>query len=426
MEIWILLGLFMLLLFLKVPVAFSMGIASLVYIVVASPDVPLTLISQRMIAGSTGFVIIAVPFFILAAEIMNAGSVTDRLFNFASVIVGRTRGGHAQANVMASMVFAGISGSALADAAGLGVIEIKAMKDKGYSSEFSAAVSAASSIIGPIIPPSTALIFFGISAQVPIGNLFAAGILPGILMGIMMMILIYFIARWKKFPRHVISSKQSLKYSKEAFLSMLTPVIIVGGILGGVFTPTEASCVAVVYALILAVVVYREVRIQDLPRLFTKTAKLTGMILFLIGSSTLYAWVISFAGIPVLIKGLFLGVTESPILGLLLLNLLLLIVGCFMETIASILILTPILLPVAVQFGLTPTQFGVVMVVNLCIGLLTPPMAVVLYVTARIADAPVYKVVKALLPFYAVLIGALLLITYISWFTMYIPGLIYG
>ncbi len=178
MEIWILLGLFMLLLFLKVPVAFSMGIASLVYIVVASPDVPLTLISQRMVAGSTGFVIIAVPFFILAAEIMNAGSVTDRLFNFASVIVGRTRGGHAQANVMASMVFAGISGSALADAAGLGVIEIKAMKDKGYSSEFSAAVSAASSIIGPIIPPSTALIFFGISAQVPIGNLFAAGILP--------------------------------------------------------------------------------------------------------------------------------------------------------------------------------------------------------------------------------------------------------
>lgn len=426
MGIWILLGVFLVLLFLKMPVAFCMGISSLLYIVIVSPDIPLTLISQRMVAGSTGFVIIAVPFFILAAEIMNAGGVTDRLFNFTSAILGRTRGGLAHANVLASMIFAGMSGSALADAAGLGKIEIKAMKDRGYSSEFSAAVTAASSIIGPIIPPSTAMIFFGISAQVPIGNLFAAGILPGILMGVLMMALIYFISIREKFPKDIVSFRQTLKYSKDAILAMLTPLIIVGGILGGVFTPTEASCVAVVYALILGVFVYGKVRIKDIPLLLTRTAKLTGMILFLIASSTLYAWCMSFAGVPALITSLFLGITDNPILGLIILNLLLLIVGCFIETIAAILILTPILLPLAVQFGLDPVQFGVVMVVNLAIGLLTPPMAVCLYVTARIADVPANKVVKSLLPFYAVLIGAVLLITYIPFFTMYIPGLIYG
>ena len=408
-----------------VPIGIALAGASLVYVVL-SGNVPEVVVIHRMINGVDSFPLLAVPFFILAGNLMNSAGITNRIFDFAKAIVGWMRGGLGHVNIGASVIFAGMSGAAVADAGGLGAIEIKAMKDAKYDADFAVGVTAASSTIGPIIPPSLPMVIYGVVAGASIGQLFAAGLIPGLLMAVALMIMVAYFAHVRGYPRDQRFRLDVLWHTfKAAFLSLLTPIIIVGGILFGIFTPTEAAIAACFYALILGIVVYRTLSWRRLLRVSMDTIETTAVILFIVAGASIFAWILTSTRTAEAFASIILMISENPIIVLLLINLILLIVGCFLETIAAITILVPVLLPIAVHVGVDPVHFGVIMVLNLMIGLLTPPVGMVLYVLSRVANVPFERAMMATLPFLIPLVAVLAMVTFIPAVTMWLPTLIY-
>jgi len=412
----------LLLILIGFPVCFSIALTSLLYIL--KEGMVLITIPQRMVAGIDTFVFLAVPFFILAGNLMNTGGITKRIFRFANSLVGFIPGGLGHANVVASIIFAGMSGAAIADAGGLGTIEIEAMKREGYDIDFSAAVTAASSTIGPIFPPSIPMILFGAMAGVSVGKLFLAGAIPGILMGVALMTMIYIYSKIRKYP---VSGKldfiEIFSSLKEAILPLFTPVIILGGILLGIFTPTEAAIVAAAYSFFLGFIVYREIHLADIPKILLKTALTTTVVLFIISTSSIYGWLLCNEQVPQTVARTLFTITSNPQLILLILVGFLLVIGCFIETAAALIILVPVLAPVTTNLGIDPIHFGLIMVFALMLGLNTPPVGIVLYTISDIANIRFEDVVSATLPFLIPLFIVLLLITFFPQLALFLPNL---
>ena len=409
---------------LGVPVAVALAGSSAIFIVFAGSPPPMV-IAHRMINGVDSFPLLAVPFFILAGNLMNTAGITERIFGFALALVGWMRGGLGHVNVGASVIFAGMSGAAVADAGGLGAIEIKAMRDTRYDARLAVGITAASSTIGPIIPPSLPMVIYGVVAGASIGQLFVAGLVPGLLMAASLMIMIAVIAR-----RRGLDRDQRFRWSvlfatfRRAFLSLLTPVIIVGGILSGAFTPTEAAVAACAWALFLGLAVYRTLTVRRFLRVSFDTIEPTAVVLLVVGAAAIFAWLLTSHRVPEQFAAGLLAVSDRPWVILLLINLILLLVGCFMETVAAITILVPVLLPIAATLGIDPVHFGVIMVLNLMLGLLTPPVGMVLYVLARVASIRFEDCVIGTAPFLVPLV-VVLLVTFVPGLTMWLPSLFY-
>lgn len=408
-----------------VPIGIALAGSSLIFVLVTG-SVPDLVVVHRMVNGVDSFPLLAIPFFILAGNLMNSAGITNRIFAFATALVGWMRGGLGHVNIGASVLFAGMSGAAVADAGGLGTIEIKAMRDAGYDDDFAVAVTAASSTIGPIIPPSLPMVIYGVMASASVGQLFAAGFIPGLLMAVSLMAMVAWYARKRNYPRDARFDVRLIgKTFVHAFLSLMTPVIIVGGILTGVFTPTEAAIAAVAYALVLGLFVYRTLNWRRLLHVSMETIETTVIILLIVAAASIFAWILTSNRFSEQFAELLLTITDNPILILLLLNLVMLTVGLFMETVAAITILVPVLLPIAMKIGVDPVHFGVIMVLNLMIGLLTPPVGMVLFVLSRVSGVSFERCSAATMPFLVPLVMVLLLITFIPQFSMWLPTLIY-
>lgn len=408
-----------------VPVAVALCGSSLIYILLAD-RVPDVVVLHRMINGVDSFPLLAIPFFILAGNLMNSAGITNRIFDFAKSCVGWMRGGLGHVNIGASVIFAGMSGAAVADAGGLGTIEIKAMRDAGYDDEFAVGVTAASSTIGPIIPPSLPIVIYGVMANASVGQLFAAGFIPGLMMAAALMIMVAWYSHKRGYPRGARFSLGHLGGSfLRAFPSLMTPTIIIGGILFGLFTPTEAAIAAVFYALFLGMLVYRTLGWRRIIRVTMDTIETTAIILLIVAGASIFAWILTSTRVTEQFADLVLHITENPILILLMINVILIVVGCFMETIAAITILVPVLLPVIEKLGIDPVHFGVVMVLNLMIGLLTPPVGMVLYVLSRVSGVSFERCVAATAPFLVPLVTVLLLVTFVPQLSLWLPTLIY-
>jgi TRAP-type C4-dicarboxylate transport system permease large subunit len=459
----ILLGSFLLLMLLGLPVAMAMALSSLLYIL-ATGSVPDVIVAQRMIAGVESFPLLAVPFFILAGNLMNIAGITGRIYNFAVALVGWMKGGLGQVNIIGSVIFSGMSGTAIADAAGLGTIEIKAMKDHGYSTEFSVGVTAASATLGPIIPPSLPFVIYGMMANVSIGSLFLGGVIPGVVMTLFMMATVAVIAHrnkwggdvvfcWKKlgsagmeigvvlsFPlaiwlmtRAGVSVNMAAGLALAALLALdwyfdfsavmalMAPVILIGGMTLGWFTPTEAAMAAVIWALFLGLVRYRSMTFRTLAKATLDTIETTASVLFIVTAASIFAWLLTTSQAAQMLSDAILGFTQNKWVFLLLANLLILIVGCFIDTIAAITILAPILLPIVLKLGIDPIHFGLIMTLNLMIGLLHPPLGMVLFVLARVAKLSVERTTVAILPWLIPLFLSLIAITYIPEITLWLP-----
>lgn len=404
------------------PIVFALAFGPLLGFVIEGKESLLQISLQRMFAGINQFPLMAVPLFILAGEIMNAGDITRRLVRFAQVFVGHLRGGLAHVNILSSILFAGLSGSAVADTSALGSMLIPAMEKDGYTRRFATAVTAASSIIGPIIPPSIIMIVYAYIMNVSVGALFAAGFVPGLLLGGGLMVMTAFLARKHNLPKQEkrASMKEVAHASAQGFFPLLTPVIILGGILGGIVSPTEAAVVAVVYALGLSLVT-KSLGFGNIPGLLRRSATASTVILLMIGSASLFGWVLNIAGVPQSLAQLILGITENPILFLLLVNLLLLVVGMFLDAGPAILILGPILGPTLLGFDISPVHFAVVMCLNLTVGLATPPFGLVLFTASAVSGVKVEKIVRSMLPFYLVHAVVILLITYVPAISLTLP-----
>jgi len=427
MSVLILVGGLLVLLISGVPVFVALLATCLIQIIYAG-GLPLLIIAQRLSNTLDSFPLLAIPLFILAAEIMNNSGATRRIFRLASVMVGHITGGLAHVNVLASMLFSGMSGSAVADASGLGMVEIRAMFDEGYDKSFSAAVTAASSTIGPIIPPSVPMVIYGVISGTSIGALFMGGIIPGVIMGVGMMVTIFIIAR--KRSMNVKRPKPSLKElgeaSAQALPSLFLPVIILGGIWGGVFSPTEAAAVAVVYSALLGFLVHRELKPKDAAPILYSAGKSTAAIMLIVAAAGLYGWLISTEQVPQLVRTFLLGVSDNPIVIILIINVILLIMGMFMELIAILTITVPVFLPIATALGLDPVYFGILVVLNLMIGFLTPPFGLNVFIMQKISKVPFYSIVRELVPFMAVLLVTLLLMVFFPQLVMAIPNMVYG
>jgi tripartite ATP-independent transporter DctM subunit len=408
------------------PVALALGIPSVIYFIF-DKSLPNFTAIQRMVAGANTYPLLAVPFFIFAGNLMNTGGVTKRIFDFANKLVGHIKGGLGHVNVVASIIFAGMSGAAIADAGGLGTIEIKAMRRAGYNDSLTLGITAASSTIGPIIPPSLPVVVYAVVASCSVGRLFAAGIIPGFMMGLALMIMIYFLADKYNTP---IEKKSSFKMIVSSFLtaswSLLTPAIILGGIFFGIFTPTEAAAIASVYAIILGCFIYRDMGFKQLWYVVKISMISTVQVMIIVVSATLYAWILAREQVPQVVAHYILSLSHNYYLILFFINIVLLIVGMFMETIASINILVPVLIPVIAELGIDPIQFGVIMILNLMIGLLTPPFGTVLFVLSGVAKVSVEKVAKDTAIFLIPLLGVLLLIVLFPQLTLFLPNLIFG
>lgn len=406
-----------------VPVAVSMALGSVVFILIS--NTPSAVIMHQMVSGIDSFPLLAIPFFILAGNLMNSSAITDRIFNFASQLFAWARGGICYVNIVASVIFAGMSGAAVADAGGLGAIEIKAMRDRGYGDRLSVGLTAASSIIGPLIPPSLPMIIFGFVGDVSIGKLFVAGFLPGIIMALALAVMVRWMAHRYDLPRDGNFSVRKVGTSfNKAFLSLMTPIIIVGGILGGIFTPTEAAIAAAAYALVLGLLVYRSLGATDIWNVSKQTAEMSTSILFIVSAASLFAWIIKTERVAYHFSQTLFGITDNVIIILLLINILLLIVGCFLDAVAAITILTPILLPIAVAAGVDPVQFGVIMVLNLMIGLLSPPLGIVLYVLSSVSGVSMKDTIMGTLPFLVPLLITLIIVTFVPAASLWLPSVL--
>lgn len=462
-----LLGSFLAAMVTGVAVAIAMAGASLVYVLVTG-DIPPTIVVHRMVSGLDSFPLLAVPFFIMAGNLMNNAGITTRIYNFALSLVGWLKGGLGHVNVIGSMIFAGMSGTAIAEAAGLGTVEIKAMRDQGYDVEFAVGVTAASSTLGPIIPPSLPFVIYGMMADTSVGQLFLAGIMPGIVMAALMMGTVSYYA-WKNkwgadiafewprvgkamlellivaaFPLGVwglveagmpfdpaFAAAMALllfldwRYRFDAVLPIMTPVLLVGGMTTGIFTPTEGAIAACVWALFLGLAWYRTLSWKSLVKVSMETIETTATVMFIVAAASIFGWLLTATKVTDAFTVWVLGYTHSAWVFLLLVNLLMLFVGCFLEPTASILILVPVLMPAVHQLGIDPVHFGLVMVLNLMIGLLHPPMGMVLFVLARIANLSFERTTMAILPWLVPLLASLVLITYVPQISLWLPRLIY-
>lgn len=422
----LLLGLsFLVLLLVGAPVVVALGGSSLLYVVL-SGDLPALVVAHRMANGIDSFPLLAIPFFIMAGSLMNSAGITERVYTFALSLVGWLRGGLGHVNVVGSVIFAGMSGTAVADAGGLGNIEIKAMRDHGYDPEFAVGITGASSTIGPIIPPSLPMVIYGVMANASIGQLFAAGLLPGVFMALCMMAMVAWYAHRRGFPRDTDFSFAKIGRSFiKAFLPLLTPVILIGGMTSGAFTPTEAAIAATAWALFIGVFVYRTMGLRRLVRVTMETIETSAIVLMIVAGASIFGWLITTTRVTEAIADAVLSLTTDRNLLLLLINLFLLAVGCFMETIAAITILVPVLLPLVTKVGVDPVHFGVIMVLNLMIGLLTPPVGMVLFILARIANLSFERTTAAVLPFLVPLLVSLALVTWWPAMVLYLPTMFY-
>ena len=451
-----------------VPIAIAMCIASLLYIWMSGLIPPLTVI-HRMVGGVDSFPLLAVPFFILAGNLMNSAGITNRIYDFALALVGWLKGGLGHVNVVGSVIFAGMSGTAIADAGGIGTIEIKAMRDHGYPTEFAVGITAASATLGPIIPPSLPMVIYGVQANASIGKLFAAGFIPGALMALFMMVLVSYYAHVRKYgadvafswPRmgrafvelgaivavslalYFLWSNETLGgfvrfgipliavmvadkvFKFDAFMALLTPVILIGGMASGLFTPTEAAVAAAAWALFLGFVWYRTLNWRMLIKISMDTIETTAVVLFIVASASIFAWVLTTTQVTDAIAAWVLSISSEPWVFLLLANIFLLFVGCFMETIAAITILVPVFMPIIAKLGIDPVHFGLVMVLNLMIGLLTPPVGMVLFILQKVSGLSFEQTVKAVLPWIWPLLATLALITYVPQLVLWLPGILY-
>ncbi|NBS64236.1 MAG: TRAP transporter large permease [Betaproteobacteria bacterium] len=451
-----------------IPIAIAMAIGSLAYIWLSGTIPPLTVV-HRMVGGVDSFPLLAVPFFILAGNLMNSAGITNRIYDFALALVGWMKGGLGHVNVVGSVVFAGMSGTAVADAGGLGTIEIKAMKDHGYPVEFAVGITAASSTLGPIIPPSLPMVIYGVQANASIGKLFAAGFVPGIVMALFMMFMVAWYARVRNYGADIAFSwprmggafveliavaivavalfrlwgNQELgglfkfglplaavlivdRWMKfRAFMALLTPVILIGGMASGLFTPTEAAVAAVAWALFLGFVWYRTLNWRMLVKISMDTIETTATVLFIVAAASIFAWVLTTTQVTEAIAQWVLSISSEPWVFLVLANLFLLFVGCFMETIAAITILVPVFSPIIAKLGIDPIHFGLVMVLNLMIGLLTPPVGMVLFVLAKVSKLSFERTVVAIAPWMLPLFATLILITFVPEVVLWLPRLLY-
>jgi tripartite ATP-independent transporter DctM subunit len=410
---------FIVLLVIGVPISISIGASAVVGCLWL--DYPLMVIGQKMVSGIDSFLLIAIPLFVLAGNLMNAGKITEKIFSFARELVGWIPGGLGHANVVASVIFAGMSGSAAADAGGLGTIELEAMTTNGYDKEFSAGVTAASSVIGPVFPPSIPLIIYGSIASVSVSQLFMGGVVPGLVMGLALMILVFIMALRRGYPRTHFHVLALIKQFFASILSIITPLIILSGFTLGWFTPTEASSIAVGYALLIAIVVYRSMDWRSFKKCLLESGLTSANTLFIIGSSTLFSYVLIREGISTQIAEFILGLSSNPNVCLLVINVLLLILGMFMEPGAILTLMLPVLIPIAQGLNLDMVHFGVVIVLNLMIGQVTPPFGVCLFIVADVAKLELNKLYKSILPFLVPLIIVLFLITYIPGIVTWLP-----
>lgn len=459
-------GLFLFLTIAGVPIAIAMSAAALIYILI-SGNLPPFVVVHRMVSGIDSFPLLAVPFFILAGNLMNNAGITNRIFAIASALVGWLRGGLGHVNVTASVIFSGMSGTAIADAAGLGTVEVKAMKDQGYPTEFAVGVTAASATLGPIIPPSLPIVIYAMLANVSVGGMFLGGIVPGAMMALLMMATVSFFAwrngwgsdekfQWRRFsrglmelaivlgwplavwalvqagapPRTTVFVALALLFLADwrfrfvAVMPMMTPILLIGGMTVGLFTPTEGAIAACIWALVLGLFWYRTLTLRSFVKICIDTVETTAVVMFIVAASSIFSWMLTAEGITAQVAGWILGVTAEPWMFLLLANLLMLLIGCFLEPVAAITILVPILLPVAQQLGIDPMHFGLVMVLNLMIGLLTPPVGLVLFVMARISQLSIERTIVAVMPWFIPLLISLGLITYVPELTLWLPRMV--
>lgn len=419
-------GILMLLYAIGVPAAYSLGLTVVIIMLLPiGPALNLTVITQRIWAGMTSWVLLAIPFFLLAGRVMNACGITDDLFDFASELVGPFRGGLAQVNVIVSLIFSGMSGSAVADAAGIGSIEYEAMTSNGYNGEDAVGVTGASAIIGPIIPPSIPIVVYAVLAQESIGTLFIAGVVPGLLLTLSLGVTVYFVARKKQWPKEgSFSPSRLFETFIRAFPGLMTPAIIIGGILGGIFTATEAALIAVVYSVLLGIFYYKSIKLKDLYEVGRDTFEDTVSITIIFGFANLYAYWLTLAGIPTMIGDIIVGISVDPMITMILLTALLLVMGTFMATTAIMLIMVPILVPLYPQLGINPIHFGIVMVITLMYGLVTPPFGLILFVLERVTDESLDQVMRSMLPYYLPLALILLLIVLVPELSLALPRVV--
>lgn len=408
-----------------VPISISIGISSVITALTTLPmDIAIFTAAQKMISGIDSFSLLAVPLFVLSGNIMNNGGIAKRLVNFAKTIGGRLPGALAHANILGNMLFGSLSGSAVAAAAAIGGTMAPLQKEEGYEPSYSAAVNIASCATGMLIPPSGVLILYSLVAGgVSISALFIAGYIPGILMGLACMVVAYIYAKKNNYPvSEKVSFKEGIKVFLDAIPSLMLIFIVIGGIVFGVFTATEGAAIAVVYTLILSLI-YKSLTIESMKEILMKTAVTTGVIMFLVASSSAMSWIMAYTGIPQAISNAIMSISDNPIIILFIMNVTLLIVGTFMDLTPAVLIFTPIFLPIATQLGLHPVHFGIILVFNLCIGIMTPPVGSVLFVGCSVAEVSIEEVIKPLLPFFAALIIVLFLITYVPALSLVLPKL---
>jgi len=407
------------------PLYVSMGLAAFAY--VGFTGLSSSIVPQKMAQAMNSFPLVAAPLFILMGNLLGAAKLTDRIVRFATSLVGALRGGYAHASILSSMIFAGMVGSAVADAAGTGAIEVRAMRKAGYRPETAAAISAAAATIGPIIPPSLPMVIYGVSADVSVGRLFLAGVVPGVLMGLSLMAMVAIIAPRQGLPRHAFGGLCDVWLAfKNAVWALLAPVILLGGMFSGLFTPTEAAAVADLYALFLGFVVYRTLKLGELPAILVNAAETTGIVAVLVMAAGALGWCMSISRIPQTVAPALVSMIHEPLVFLFASNVILLVVGCFMETLAALLILIPILVPAAIGFGIDPVQFGLIMIFNLILGTIHPPIGVVLFVMARIADISFEKISRAILPWLIPLLTVLVAITVWPALTLWLPARLMG
>lgn len=421
----VLLVVFPILLLIGVPIAVTIGVSSVLSILTALPwENALFTASQRIFTGINSFSLLAIPFFVLAGIIMNNGGIAIRLVNFATLLSGKLPGSLAHTNVVGNMLFGAISGSGTAAAAAIGGTMSPLQEEAGYDKDFSAAVNIASAPTGLLIPPSNSLIIYSlVSGGTSVAALFMAGYIPGILWGLGVMVVAFFIARKKgyKINNEKITLSQKIKIFLDALPSLSLILIIIGGIIGGIFTATEGAAIAVVYSLLLSILFYKSIKLKDIPRILLESVNMTAMIVFLIGVSSIMSWILAFTNVPTYITQLILGISDNPIIILLIMNMLLLIVGTFMDLTPAILIFTPIFLPIAQNLGMDTIQFGIMLVFNLCIGTITPPVGNTLFVGCRVAKTKIEGVIKNVLPFYISIFVVLMLVTFIPSISLFLP-----
>jgi len=409
---------------LSVPIAMALGLAALAGILIMSPDF-LIFLPQKFLTGIDAFTLLAIPLFILAGTIMSYGGIARRIVDLAMVFVGRLRGGLGMVSILSTMFFSGVCGSASADTAAIGSVTIPAMKEKKYPAPFATAIVAAAGGTSQLVPPSIDLIVIGVVANISIGGLFAAGFLPGAVNGLALMALVYYYARKLNLPLEArLSIKEKLRRIWDGLLAVLMAVIILGGILGGVFTPTEASAVAVVYGFVVSFFVYKELKLNDIPKVLLRTCQLTGIVMFVLGMASVFSFILTFERIPHNIAAAIVSYADNWIIFVLFVNILFLLLGMIMDALPALIILMPILVPVGLSLGMDPIHLGILVEANVGISLISPPVGVCLYVACGLSKEPIETVIRALIPFYLVLVATVLVISYVPEITLFIPRLL--